>query len=68
EQKWWDGPASCTGGGMGDLSGADLLNLDSVRVIMCDEISWQLLGSTHFTELIFCTVCYKQHMFLKLVR
>jgi len=44
EQKWWDGPASCTGGGMGDLSGADLLNLDSVRVIMCDEISWQLLG------------------------
>nr|WP_147124850.1 disulfide bond formation protein B [Shimia ponticola] len=44
EQKWWEGPASCTGGGMGDLSGADLLNLDSVRVIMCDEISWQMLG------------------------
>ena len=44
EQKWWDGPASCTGGGMGDLSGGDLLSFDAVRVVMCDEVSWQLLG------------------------
>ncbi|MGR3433393.1 MAG: disulfide bond formation protein B [Shimia sp.] len=47
EQKWWDGPASCSGGGagIGGLSGADLLSTDTVaRVVMCDEISWQLLG------------------------
>lgn len=44
EQKWWDGPASCTGSGMGDLTGGDLLNMDAVRVVMCDEISWQMLG------------------------
>ncbi|MEM1301272.1 MAG: disulfide bond formation protein B [Pseudomonadota bacterium] len=44
EQKLWDGPASCTGGGLGNLSGDDLLSFDSVRVVMCDEVSWQLLG------------------------
>ena len=44
EQKWWDGPASCSGGGLGNATGADLLNMDAVRVVMCDEVSWQLLG------------------------
>ncbi|MEO0486686.1 MAG: disulfide bond formation protein B [Pseudomonadota bacterium] len=47
EQKWWDGPSSCSGGGAGltGLSGSDLLSTEVIdRVVMCDEISWQLLG------------------------
>ena len=47
EQKWWDGPASCSGGGagLGGLSGNDLLNTDVIdRVVMCDEISWAFAG------------------------
>lgn len=47
EWKWWDGPASCTGGGMdlGALSGADLLSTDAPSgLVMCDEIVWQLAG------------------------
>ena len=47
EQKWWDGPSSCTGGGSGlsGLSGADLISTDTVdKLVMCDEISWQFIG------------------------
>ncbi len=46
EQKWWDGPASCTGGGsLEGLSGNDLLNVNvNDKLVMCDEISWQFLG------------------------
>lgn len=45
EQKWWDGPSDCTGGGLGDLSGADLLSTDTVdRIVMCDEIAWAFMG------------------------
>ena len=41
ERDWWDGPASCTGGG--GLSG-DLLSLDGPRLIMCDQVSWEFLS------------------------
>lgn len=45
ERGWWEGPTSCTGGGLGNLSGGDLLSLDGpTGVVMCDQISWQLLG------------------------
>jgi disulfide bond formation protein DsbB len=45
EHKWWDGPASCTGGGALDgLSGNDLLSLDGAKLVMCDEISWAMFG------------------------
>ncbi len=45
EQKWWEGPSDCTGGGLGNLSGADLLSTETLdRVVMCDEIAWSLLG------------------------
>ena len=43
EQKWWDGPASCSGDSSGllGLSGQDLLATDVLdKVVMCDEISW----------------------------
>ena len=47
EQKWWDGPSSCTGDGAGlsGLSGQDLLATDTLeKLVMCDEISWSFVG------------------------
>jgi disulfide bond formation protein DsbB len=44
EQGWWEGPSSCTGGGLLDgLSGNDLLAIEGPRVVMCDQISWEFL-------------------------
>lgn len=40
ERNWWDGPNSCTGGGL-DLGG-DLLSTSGDRLIMCDQVSWEL--------------------------
>jgi len=43
ERGWWEGPSSCTGGGSLDgLSGMDLLAVEGPRVIMCDQVSWEL--------------------------
>lgn len=46
EQKWWQGPASCTqaGNGLGGLSGGDLLSMDGPALILCDQISWTFAG------------------------
>lgn len=46
ERDWWEGPASCTsaGGGLGDLTGSDLLSLDGPALVLCDEVSWAFLG------------------------
>jgi len=41
ERDWWDGPASCTGGG--GLTG-DLLSTEGPRLVMCDQVSWALFG------------------------
>lgn len=49
EQKWWEGPTSCTGSGdaLSGLTGNDLLPLDGpTGVILCDEIVWELFGIT----------------------
>ncbi len=42
ERGWWEGPSSCTGGGL-DLGG-DLLSMTGDKLIMCDQVSWELLG------------------------
>ena len=47
EWKWWPGPTTCSGGGVGpvaldDLSG--LLTGERVRPPACDEAAWRLLG------------------------
>ena len=43
ERKWWEGPSSCTGtGGLDGLSGSDLLSVEGSRLIMCDQVSWEL--------------------------
>jgi len=44
EKKWWDGPSSCTGGGLGGQSGAELLSTSGNLLIMCDEVSWSFIG------------------------
>ena len=47
ERRWWPGPDSCTGSGPGltGLSGSDLLSTSDVpRLVMCDEVAWQLAG------------------------
>jgi disulfide bond formation protein DsbB len=41
ERHWWSGPARCTGSG--DL-GTDLLSTDGPRLVMCDQISWEMFG------------------------
>lgn len=46
EQKWWQGPTSCTssGGDLSGLSGGDLLSTDGPALILCDQISWSFLN------------------------
>jgi disulfide bond formation protein DsbB len=45
EWKFWAGPTDCSGS-LGDLrSGGGLLNqLNTVRVVRCDEAAWRFLG------------------------
>ncbi|MFA8443169.1 disulfide bond formation protein B [Yoonia sp.] len=43
ERDWWEGPSSCTGGSsLEGLTGADLLTITGPRVVMCDQVSWEL--------------------------
>ncbi|MCK0094523.1 disulfide bond formation protein B [Yoonia sp. F2084L] len=45
ERGWWEGPSSCTGGSsLEGLSGADLLTITGPRVVMCDQVSWELFS------------------------
>jgi disulfide bond formation protein DsbB len=45
EWKFWPGPTDCTGP-VGNLGNAGTLldRLDSVKVVMCDEVQWSFLG------------------------
>ena len=45
EWKFWQGPADCTGP-IGDLGSAGglLARLDTVKVVLCDEVQWRFLG------------------------
>ena len=45
EQKWWDGPSSCTNSGLNDLDINALKEaIMSAPVIRCDEVAWSLFG------------------------
>ncbi|KQI72484.1 dihydroneopterin aldolase [Loktanella sp. 5RATIMAR09] len=45
ERDWWEGPSSCTGAiSLEGLSGADLLTVTGPRIVMCDEVSWELFS------------------------
>ncbi|MEW2916334.1 disulfide bond formation protein B [Ruegeria sp. ANG10] len=45
EQKWWEGPSSCTSGDIGGLSTQDLMEqIMSAPLVRCDDIPWQMFG------------------------
>ncbi len=45
EQKWWEGPTSCTSSGATDLSAQDLMNqILAAPLVRCDDIAWQMAG------------------------
>jgi disulfide bond formation protein DsbB len=45
EAKLWAGPTACTGGSPGPASADDLLKqLETVRVVRCDEVTLRVLG------------------------
>lgn len=50
EQKWWEGPTSCTGnGGLGGLDSASLLPgaaAEAPAVVLCDKVTPFFLGLT----------------------
>jgi disulfide bond formation protein DsbB len=45
EQKWWEGPGTCTGGGLSGLSTTQAIDkIFAAPVTRCDEIAWSFLG------------------------
>ena len=45
EQKWWEGPTTCTSNSIEGLSANDLLDqILAAPIARCDEIAWDLLG------------------------
>ncbi|CAD0185550.1 disulfide bond formation protein B [Ruegeria sp. THAF57] len=45
EQKWWEGPSSCTSGDIGGLSTQELMDqIMSAPLVRCDDIPWEFLG------------------------
>ena len=45
EQGWWEGPSTCSGGDIGNLSTEDLINqIMNAEIVRCDEIPWSFLG------------------------
>ncbi|CUJ94619.1 disulfide bond formation protein B [Ruegeria denitrificans] len=45
EQKWWEGPTSCTSGDIGGLSTEQLMDqIMSAPLVRCDDIPWEMLG------------------------
>lgn len=45
EQKWWEGPNTCTAGSTQGLTPSELLdNILAAPVVRCDEIAWEFLG------------------------
>ncbi|MFW2543972.1 disulfide bond formation protein B [Primorskyibacter sp. 2E107] len=45
EQKWWEGPNSCTSGSIAGLTPEELLQkITDAPLVRCDEIPWEMLG------------------------
>ena len=45
EQKWWQGPTTCTSGDIGGLSTQDLFyQIMAAPLVRCDDIAWAFLG------------------------
>lgn len=45
ERQWWDGPASCSGGGFANMDADALFDkIMAAPMVRCDEIPWELFG------------------------
>ncbi|MEO9898406.1 MAG: disulfide bond formation protein B [Paracoccaceae bacterium] len=45
EQKWWEGPTSCSGGNVSALNADELFNqIMAAPLVRCDDIAWSLAG------------------------
>jgi disulfide bond formation protein DsbB len=44
EWKWWPGPQDCAGAGFTPGAGGLLQQMQTTRVIRCDEAAWRFLG------------------------
>ena len=45
ERGWWEGPTSCSGGGVADQSAQDLFaQIMAAPLIRCDEVPWEMFG------------------------
>ncbi|MFY0619220.1 disulfide bond formation protein B [Shimia sp.] len=45
EQKWWEGPSTCTSGDVSNMSSDDLFNqIMAAPIVRCDDIPWQMFG------------------------
>ena len=45
EQKWWEGPTTCTSGDISQVNADDLLNqIMNAPVVHCDQIAWSMWG------------------------
>lgn len=45
EQRWWEGPTTCTSGSIEGLDPAALLDqILAAPIVRCDEIAWSLWG------------------------
>lgn len=45
EQKWWEGPSSCTSGDITNLSAEQLLEqIMTAPLVRCDDIAWAFAG------------------------
>jgi disulfide bond formation protein DsbB len=45
ERGWWEGPATCTAGPIGDLTTDELMaQIMAAPLVRCDEVPWEMLG------------------------
>ncbi|MEP1586861.1 disulfide bond formation protein B [Sulfitobacter sp.] len=45
EQGWWEGPTTCTAGGVSGLSAQQLMDqILAAPLVRCDDIAWQMAG------------------------
>ncbi|WP_425100641.1 disulfide bond formation protein B [Tropicibacter sp. S64] len=45
EQKWWEGPTTCTSSSIAGLTPEELLaQIQAAPLVRCDEIPWEMFG------------------------
>lgn len=45
ERHWWEGPATCTSGGIANLTPQQLMDqIMAAPLVRCDEVPWEMLG------------------------